>query len=108
MKRLTTVEEWHELMKNSWEQPFILFKMSLTCSASLTAKKELQKLKSELPIYVVYVQNDREVSNLIESDIGVQHESPQLLILKDGKGIWQATHYHIKKSAITSAIKSYV
>lgn len=108
MKRLTTIEAWRELLENSGGQPFLLFKMSLTCSSSLTAKKALQRLNTELPIFVVYVQNDREVSNLIESDIGVKHESPQLLILKDGKGIWQATHYHIKKSVITDAIKMYV
>jgi len=51
---------------------------------------------------------DKQVSNAIEQDLGVKHESPQLLILKDGKGIWQATHYHIKKTLLTDAINTYV
>ena len=108
MKRIKTIEAWRGLLEKSGEQPFLLFKISMTCSSSLTAKKELEALETELPIYVVFVQMDREVSNVIESDLGVKHESPQLLILKDGKGIWQATHYHIKKSVISDAIEMYV
>lgn len=108
LKRIQTIEEWRRLLEKSGKQPFLLFKISMTCSSSLTAKKELQGLKTELPIYIVYVQMDREVSNVIESDLGVKHESPQFLILKDGKGIWQATHYHIKKTAIADAIEMYV
>ena len=38
---------------------------------------------------------DRQVSNAIERDLGVKHESPKLLILKDGKGVWQATHFEL-------------
>lgn len=99
---------WQVLLEESNEQPFLLFKLSMTCFSSLSAKKELQALETDLPIYVVVVQMDRKVSNAIEVDLGVKHESPQLLILKDRKGIWQATHYHIKKSIISDAIELYV
>ena len=51
---------------------------------------------------------DRPVSNAIEKDLGVKHESPQLLILKDGKGIWQATHYKTKKTLLNDAINTYI
>lgn len=108
LKRIKTIEVWRDLLEKSGTQPFLLFKISMTCFSSLSAKKELQALGTELPIYVVVVQLDRKVSNAIESDLGVKHESPQLLILKDGKGIWQATHYHIKKSVIQDAIEMYV
>lgn len=108
LKRIKSIEAWRALLEQSKEQPFLLFKLSMTCFSSLSAKKELQTLKTELPIYVVIVQMDRQVSNAIEKDLGVKHESPQLLILQDGKGIWQATHYHIKKSIISDAITTYV
>ncbi|WP_053590701.1 monothiol bacilliredoxin BrxC family protein [Bacillus sp. FJAT-22090] len=62
----------------------------------------------ELPIYDLIMEMYREVSNAIEKDLGIKHETQQLLILKDGKGIWQATHYHIKKSVVSDAIKMYV
>ncbi|MCZ2259919.1 bacillithiol system redox-active protein YtxJ [Sporosarcina sp. G11-34] len=108
MKRIKSIEAWRALLEKSKEQPFLLFKLSMTCFSSLSAKKELQALKTELPIHIVIVQMDRKVSNAIETDLGVKHESPQLLIVKDGKGIWQATHYHINKSVLIDAIEMYV
>lgn len=107
MKRIKTIDEWRRLLEESSEQPFLLFKLSMTCFGSLSAKKELQKLQTPLPIYAVIVQLDRKVSNTIESDLGVKHESPQLLLLKGGKGVWQATHYHIKKEIVDEAIHTY-
>ena len=108
MKRIKSIEAWRALLEKSEEQPFLLFKLSMTCFSSLSAKKELQALKTDLPIYIVIVQVDRKVSNAIEVDLSVKHESPQLVILKGGKGIWQATHYRIKKSIISDAIEMYV
>lgn len=108
LKRIKSIASWRTLLEKSTDQPFLLFKLSMTCFSSISAKKELQALQTELPIYVVIVQLDRDVSNAIEQDLGVKHESPQLLILKDGRGIWQATHYHIKKSTVYEAIETYV
>lgn len=108
MKRIKTIEDWHALLESSTTHPFLLFKYSMTCVSSVLANKELRALKTSLPIHTVIVQLDRKVSNAIEKDLGVKHESPQLLILKDGRGIWQATHYHIKKKAVDDAIRQYV
>lgn len=108
MKRLKTIEQWQQVLQNSAEQPFLLFKLSMTCFSSISAKKELQQLKTDLPVYVVIVQFDRAVSRAVEQDLGVKHESPQLLIIKDQRGIWQATHYHIKQPIVGEAIETYV
>ncbi|MFJ7969924.1 bacillithiol system redox-active protein YtxJ [Psychrobacillus sp. NPDC096389] len=108
MERIKSIEEWRELLEKSKEQPFLLFKFSTTCLSSLSAMKEVRALETELPKYIVIVQEDRLVSNAIGKDLGVKHESPQLLILKGKKGIWQATHYSIKKSLLIEAINTYV
>lgn len=107
LKRLTTIDKWQRLLANSDVQPFVVFKFSMTCFSSIAARKELAKLQTDLPIYVVIVQQERNVSNQIEADLGVKHESPQLIILKDGRGVWQATHYHIKAPAVSEAIQLY-
>lgn len=107
MKRIKTIESWHTLLKNSTTQPFLIFKYSMTCFSSISANKELRTLETDLPIYTVIVQTDRKVSNIIEQDLKVKHESPQLLIVKDGKAIWQATHYHIKRKIVHDAISMY-
>ena len=107
MERIRTVAAWRDLLAKSSDQPFLVFKYSMTCSASLTAKKELSKVTTDLPMYLVVVQQDRDVSAAIEQDLGVKHESPQVLILKNSRGTWQATHYHIKKVAVQQAIEQY-
>ena len=108
MKRITSVKAWREILEKSNDGPILIFKYSTTCFSSLSAMKELRTFETELPIYLVVVQEDRAVSNAIEEDLAVKHESPQLLILKDGRGIWQATHYKIKKSLLNEAIHTYV
>ncbi len=105
--RINTIEAWHHLLAQSSKQPFLLFKYSMTCFSSITANKELRKLKTNLPIYTVIVQTERTVSNLIESDLDVKHESPQLLIIKNKKAVWQATHYHIKRKLVDEAVQLY-
>lgn len=70
--------------------------------------KELKELETELPKYIVIVQEERLVSNTITKDLGVKHESPQLIILKGQRGIRQATHSKIKKSLLKEAINTYV
>src|SRR5690625_2829435 len=104
MKRITTIEAWRESLEGSKERPSLLLKFGMACSSSVSALEELRELETELPKYIVAVQADRPVSNMIEKDLGVKHESPQLLILKGGKGIWQATHDKIKRSLLNEAI----
>lgn len=107
MNRLKTIKEWNALLENSDGQPLLLFKLSVTSLSSVTAKKEMESLVTELPIYVVIVQMDKKISNAVEADTGVKHETPQVLIIKDKKAIWQATHYQIKQSIVLDAIETY-
>lgn len=108
MERITTNEDWRTLLEQSTEQPFLVLKFSMTCISSISALKEFKALDTELPKYLVIVQRERAVSNAIARDLGVKHESPQLLILKEGRGVWQATHYKIKRSLLSEAIHTYV
>lgn len=85
MNRLKSIEEWQTLLERSEEQPFLLFKLSVTSLSSVTAKKEMESLVTDLPRYVVISQFDKKVSNAVESDTGVKHETPQLFIIKNKK-----------------------
>ncbi|MGE8000803.1 monothiol bacilliredoxin BrxC family protein [Lysinibacillus sp. NPDC093190] len=95
MQRIKTNEQWREVLQQSKHNPCLMLKFSMTCISSISALKEFKALETNLPKYLVIVQKDRDISNIIEKEL---KESPQLLILKDGKGIWQATHYKIKKA----------
>lgn len=108
MERIKTAEQWRDTLQQSKDKACLVLKFSMTCFSSISALKELKALETNLPKYLVIVQKDRDVSNIIENDLKVKHESPQLLILKDGKGVWQATHYKIKQSLLSEAISMYV
>ncbi|MFJ7733764.1 bacillithiol system redox-active protein YtxJ [Lysinibacillus sp. NPDC097231] len=108
MQRIKTTEEWRDILQQSKHEPCLVLKYSLTCFSSISAMKEFKALETNLPKYLVIVQKERHVSNAIEKELKVRHESPQLFILKDGKGIWQATHYKIKRSLLSEAISMYV
>lgn len=108
MQRITTLNKWCEVLEQSKFKPCLVLKISMTCISSISALKEYKALQTELPKYLVIVQMDRVISNAIACDLQVKHESPQLIILQGGKGIWQATHYKIKHSLLENAIEQYV
>ncbi len=107
MKELQTSNDWHDVLEQSNETSLFVFKHSTTCPVSSTAYREFDGCTTDIPKYFVKVQDSRPVSNEIESDLGVRHASPQLFLLKDGKALWQATHYAISKSNIHKALEDY-
>jgi bacillithiol system protein YtxJ len=90
-----------ELIARSHESPVILFKHSLTCPISARAYREMQQYEGEVALVVV--QRAREVSRAVETVTGVQHESPQLIILRDGKPAWSASHFDITADVVAQA-----
>lgn len=92
-----------ELLGQSGEQPIILFKHSDTCGISARAYREMTKL--EKPVALVTVQKARALSNEIENRFALRHETPQVLILRDGKLAWSASHYQITADAVSRAVE---
>ncbi len=77
----------------------IIFKHSTRCSISLMAKKKFEfewdSLPSETPLYFLDLLNHRDISNAIAEIFKVHHESPQLLLIKDGECVFEASHSEI-------------
>ncbi|MFL6212176.1 MAG: bacillithiol system redox-active protein YtxJ [Pyrinomonadaceae bacterium] len=92
-----------ELLARSHESPVILFKHSLTCPISARAYREMQQFAGEVALVVV--QRAREVSRAVETVTGVQHESPQAIILRNGRPAWSASHFDITADAVAQAAR---
>jgi bacillithiol system protein YtxJ len=77
----------------------IIFKHSIRCSISLMAKRRFEmdrdNLPDNLPLYFLDIINRRELSNQIAQDFQVHHQSPQLLLIKDGECILDQSHSSI-------------
>ena len=96
-KTLNQVSQLSEIDQHSKSKTQVLFKHSTRCSVSSFAqrilKNELSALESdEFDVYYLDLIAFREVSNAIALRYGVEHESPQLLVIKDGKCIYNASH----------------
>jgi bacillithiol system protein YtxJ len=111
MVRLQQIDEFDRLLAQSNERPLLLFKHSLTCGTSAEALDELiehlndDKLDAEYAI--VTVQSHRELSNAISARLKVRHETPQALLIYDGRVIWSASHFRVTANAMQSAIKAH-
>ena len=81
----------------------IIFKHSNACGISARAHAEMSRI--ELPVGLVTVQTARAVSNEIEARTGVEHETPQVFIIRDGQTLWTASHGQIKAEAIEAALQ---
>ena len=92
-----------ELVKQSAEAPVVVFKHSTTCPVSAGAYKEMSALK--VPVNIVIVQEARDVSNQIEQATHVEHHSPQVIVLRNGKAVWNASHWKVKAEAVEEAVR---
>ena len=74
----------------------LIFKHSTRCSISMMAKRRFeldwQNLPDNMPLYFLDLIKHRELSNKVAQDFSVYHESPQLLLIKDGECILDQSH----------------
>jgi bacillithiol system protein YtxJ len=105
VNKIQTVSEWQEVFEGSKTTPQFVMKHSATCPISASAYNAFNEVETDVPKNYLIVQDSRTLSNEIESDLRVQHASPQLFLLKDGQVMWQATHYSISKSKIEMAVE---
>jgi bacillithiol system protein YtxJ len=94
---LTDLGQLSDIQSNS-EKPVLLFKHSTTCSISRMALKNFENefdLQDKIDIYFLDLLNFRAISNEIATKFGVIHQSPQILVIKNGVSIYDASHDRI-------------
>ncbi len=101
---LKSEEQIEEIKLNSGKNPQIIFKHSTRCSISSMAKNRLDKNHSPtgMDFYYLDVINNRNISNKIAEEFSVHHQSPQVLIIKDGKCVYDESHSGIHLDEIKS------
>jgi bacillithiol system protein YtxJ len=107
--QLTKTEEIEEIKETSGSNPVIIFKHSTHCSNSRTALNRLEKYwiddeMENVKPYFLDLLSYRDISDIIARDFGVKHESPQLLLIKDGECKFHASHQWINYSDLRNNI----
>lgn len=115
LTQLQHIEQLDRLLSESHTRPLLLFKHSFSCGVSAEALDELiDHLNADIvaagvpdPHYaIVTVQTHRDVSNAVSMKLGVRHETPQALLIRDGRVIWSASHFRVTAEAMKKALTS--
>lgn len=107
-KPLTTITQVDEIIEASHQKVQLIFKHSTTCGISAMMKGKFEDDwdldEDEADVYYLDLLSYREVSNYVFKATGVYHQSPQVITLKDGKAVLDASHHAIKVEAIRSVL----
>jgi bacillithiol system protein YtxJ len=100
---LSDVASLDNFLARSNGDPVIILKHSDSCGISARAYTQMSGL--EHPVGLVTVQTARAVSDELEQRMGLAHETPQVMIVSDGKVAWTASHGQVKTAAVEAALE---
>ena len=104
---LTALQQLNEISEESNQKPVVIFKHSTRCSISRMALKQFENnfnLHDEVKPYFLDLIEHRDVSNEIANRFEVVHQSPQILLIKDGKSVYDVSHDGIDAEVLRDKI----
>ncbi len=106
------LDDLDRLLAESDHRPVLLFKHSYSCGISAEALDELvEHLNGASPATqyaIVTVQTHRDVSNAVSAKLGIRHETPQAILVRDRKAVWSASHFRVNAASIEKALQNDV
>lgn len=88
-----------EVDEISYTKPVVLFKHSTRCSISRFALKrfdaEFNYTEDKIYWYLLDLLNHRDISNEMALRYNIQHQSPQIIVVRNGKAVFSSTHDEI-------------
>jgi len=98
-----------DIQKKSHSSTVLIFKHSTRCSISRTALDRLERNWNadefeEIQPYFLDLIANRNISNLVAEDFQVEHQSPQVLLIRNGKSIYNRSHFEIDYKSIKQEI----
>jgi thioredoxin 1 len=112
MSRVTPLVDLQSLeaaIAESRERPVLLFKHSRYCGVSCEALDELHshieaRAQDAVAYKLITVQTHRPVSDAASQRLGLRHETPQAILLRDGKVVWNASHFRITATQLNQVL----
>jgi monothiol bacilliredoxin len=110
LEELENIQQLDHALEESQERPVLLFKHSLTCPISTRAFRELQSHLDNpdprISYKLITVQTARAVSDEAAARLRLVHESPQAILVRDGRERWNASHNDITAESLDQAIRN--
>lgn len=103
---LTREDQLENILVNSYTQPQVIFKHSSRCALSSLAKTRLERAAhpADAEFYFLDLIRYRSLSNKIGEQFFVQHESPQVLLIKKGECIYDESHNAISMDELAQQV----
>jgi bacillithiol system protein YtxJ len=104
---LTNLAQLNDIENISNVKPIVIFKHSTRCSISRMALKQFEReydLDETVDAFFLDLIAHRDVSNEIANRFNVYHESPQLILIKDGKAVYDVSHSDINAEALKNKL----
>lgn len=106
-QKLEHINQLQTIIEESFTHAVAIFKHSSRCSISISAKDRMERQwsfpVSVISVYYLDLLEHRDISNKIAAISQVQHESPQLLIFRNGKVVYHTSHSGIIPRLLTEA-----
>lgn len=95
-----------EIIEKSATKPQVIFKHSTRCSISSMAKGRLERsiAPAEADFYFLDILSHRNISSKVSAEFNVYHESPQILVIKNGECIYDESHTSITMDEIEEKV----
>lgn len=106
-RMLANVDDLNEIVNESAGKPVLIFKHSTRCSISRMVLKQFENefdLQDKITPYFLDLLNHRDISNEIATKFDVYHQSPQLIVIQDGKSIYDASHDSIDAESLKKLV----
>jgi bacillithiol system protein YtxJ len=104
---LTNLAQLNDIENISNVKPIVIFKHSTRCSISRMALKQFEReydLDETVDTFFLDLIAHRDISNEIANRFNVYHESPQLILIKDGKAVYDVSHSDINAEALKNKL----
>lgn len=101
---LTTEDQLILIKEKSFSVPQVIFKHSTRCSTSSMVLNRLERAEAPATIDFYYLDllAHRNISNKIAEDFQVYHESPQVLLIRNGECVYDESHMAITMDELIS------
>jgi bacillithiol system protein YtxJ len=108
---ITSEEHLEKIKEESKQTPVLIFKHSTRCNISRATLDRLERNWTEEEItplkpYFLDLLSYRSISNRIAEEFGIEHESPQAIIIHREKVVFDRSHFDIEYQQLKEAVKN--
>lgn len=108
---LTSPEQIKAIIEDSRFKPVLIFKHSTSCGISAMAKHTLEQdwsfEEQDLDMYYLDLLSYRRISNKVAEVFEVVHQSPQIILVRNGRAVFNTSHHNITMESLQTAVEQY-